>query len=130
MVITLPIPGFVAVIGFAVLRLSGDGVKLAPGLPPGLIDLPLFFLGKLLVGDEFFHNTNLLGVSNSLYHKAYRIQEKGGSKLPPHNYPAASSIFLIYIPYPVVGLFPKTWLTAPTSLLSCMIGLSLTSDCH
>ena len=56
MIITLPIPGFVSAIGFAVFRLPGDGVQLAPSLPTGLIDLALFLLGKLLVGNEFFHN--------------------------------------------------------------------------
>ena len=37
------------------LQLSGDGVQLAPGLPPGLIDFALFLFGKLLVGNEFLH---------------------------------------------------------------------------
>ena len=55
MTITLPIPGFVSVIGFAVFRLSGDGIQFAPGLPSGLVDLSLFLFGKLLVGNEFFH---------------------------------------------------------------------------
>ena len=32
-VFTLPIPGFVSVVCLAVLRLPGDGVQLAPGLP-------------------------------------------------------------------------------------------------
>ena len=60
MTITLPIPGFISVIGFAVFGLSGDRVQLAPGLPPGLIDLALFLLGKLLVGNEFLHTDFLL----------------------------------------------------------------------
>ena len=34
-ILTLPIPGFVSVIGFAVFRLSGDGIQFAPGLPFG-----------------------------------------------------------------------------------------------
>ena len=45
-------------------------------------------------------------------------------------HPAASSIFSIKIPYPAVGSFTSTWLTAPTSLPSCRIGLPDTSDCH
>jgi hypothetical protein len=53
--LTLPIPGFVSVVGLAGFRLSGDGVQFAPGLPLCLIQLPLFLLGKLLVGNEFFH---------------------------------------------------------------------------
>ena len=59
-IITFPIPGFVSVVGLAIFRLSGDGVQLAPGLPSGLVDLSLFLLGKLLVGNKFFHNVNLL----------------------------------------------------------------------
>ena len=53
--LSLPIPGFVSVVGLAVFRLPGDGVQFAPGLTFGPIDLALFLLGKLLVGDEFFH---------------------------------------------------------------------------
>ena len=56
-IITLPIPGFVSVVSLAVFRLTGDGVQITPALLPGLIDLALFLLGKLLVGDEFLHNT-------------------------------------------------------------------------
>jgi hypothetical protein len=53
--LTLPIPGFVSVVGLAGFRLSGDGVQFVPGLPLCLIQLPLFLLGKLLVGNKFFH---------------------------------------------------------------------------
>ena len=60
MILTLPIPGFVSVIGFAVLGLSGDGIQLTPGLPLGLINLALFLFGKLLVGNEFLHTDFLL----------------------------------------------------------------------
>ena len=59
-ILTLPIPGFVSVVGLAIFRLPGDGVQLTPGLPPCLIDLALFLLGKLLVGDEFLHTDFLL----------------------------------------------------------------------
>ena len=59
-ILTLPIPGFVSVVGFAVCGLSGDGIQLAPGLPLGLVDLSLFLLGKLLVRNEFFHTDFLL----------------------------------------------------------------------
>ena len=55
MIITLPIPGFVAVVCLAILGLPGDGIQLTPGLSPGLIDLALFLFGKLLVGNEFLH---------------------------------------------------------------------------
>ena len=58
----LPILRLSSVIGFAADRLPGDGIQLAPGLPTGLIDLALFFLGKLLVGNEFLHtDSSLLG---------------------------------------------------------------------
>ena len=43
MIVTLPIPGFVSVVSFAVFGLPSDGFQLAPGLPPDLIDLALFF---------------------------------------------------------------------------------------
>ena len=58
--LTFPIPGFVSVVGFAVFGLSGDGIQLAPGLPSGVVNLPLFLLGKLLVGDKFFHDRSSL----------------------------------------------------------------------
>ena len=51
----LPILRPLSVIGLAVGGLPGDGVQLAPGLPSGLIDLALFLLGKLLIGNEFLH---------------------------------------------------------------------------
>ena len=60
MIRTFPIPGFVSVVGLAVCWLPGDGVQFAPGLPSGLIDLALFLLGKLLIGNEFFHTDFLL----------------------------------------------------------------------
>jgi hypothetical protein len=54
-IVTLPIPGFVSVVGFAVLGFAGDGVDIAPSLPLGQVHLALFLFGKLLVGNEFFH---------------------------------------------------------------------------
>ena len=45
-------------------------------------------------------------------------------------YPVASSIFSIKIPYPEVGSFTKTWVTAPISFPSCKMGLPDTSDWH
>ena len=75
MTITLPIPGFVSVVGLAVFRLPCDGIQLAPGLPSGLVDLSLFFLGKLLVGNEFFHTDFLLiGLLKSVYHTYARSE--------------------------------------------------------
>lgn len=50
---TLPISGFVCIVGFAVIRFPGNRVSLTPGLLLGLIDLLLFLLGKLLAGNEF-----------------------------------------------------------------------------
>ena len=52
MILTLPIPGFVSVVGLAVFRFPGDGVQLAPGLTSGLIDLVCFVLRKLLIEDK------------------------------------------------------------------------------
>lgn len=40
---------------------------------------------------------------------------------------ASASIFSINIPYPLVGSFTKTWVTAPMSLPFWIIGLPLTS---
>lgn len=63
MIITLPIPGFVSVVGFAVLGFASDGVQLAPSLPLGQVHLALFLFGKLLIGNEFFHGvTSLIDV--------------------------------------------------------------------
>ena len=59
-ILTLPIPGFVSVVCLAVLRLPGDGVQLAPGLPLGLVDLSLLFFRQFFVKDEFFHTDFLL----------------------------------------------------------------------
>ena len=56
----LPILRPLSVVGFAVFRLPGDGIQLAPGLPLGQVHLALFLLGKLLVGNEFFHTDFLL----------------------------------------------------------------------
>ena len=55
MIITLPIPGFVSVVGLAILGLPGDGVQFAPGLPTSLINFAFFLLRELFVGDEFLH---------------------------------------------------------------------------
>ena len=41
MIVTLPIPGFVSVVGFAVLGFAGDGVKSAPGLSLSQVHLAL-----------------------------------------------------------------------------------------
>ena len=55
MMVTIPVPGFVSVVGPAVLGLPGDGIQAAPGLPAGLIDLSFFLLGQFLIRDKFFH---------------------------------------------------------------------------
>ena len=41
--------------------------------------------------------------------------------MPPF-YATASNIFSMKIPYPVCGSFTKTWVTAPTSFPSWMMG--------
>ena len=61
MIVTLPIPGFVSIVGLAVLGLTGDGVQLNPSLPLGQVHFALFLFGKLLIGYEFFH-----GVTSSI----------------------------------------------------------------
>ena len=77
MIITLPIPGFVSVVSLAILRLSGDGVQLAPGLPFGQVHLALFLLGKLLVGNEFLHTDFLLiWFLKSVYHNPTQIHKR------------------------------------------------------
>ena len=76
MILTLPIPGFLSVVGSAVFRLSGDGVQLAPGLPSGLIDLALFLLGKLLIGDEFFHTDSSFWFLKSVYHNWTQMHKR------------------------------------------------------
>ena len=45
----LPILRPLSVVGFAVFRLPGDGVQLAPGLPSGLVEFALLLFRKLLV---------------------------------------------------------------------------------
>ena len=55
MILTLPIPGFVSVVGLAVLGFSGDRIEVAPGVASGSINLSLFLFGKLFVGNEFLH---------------------------------------------------------------------------
>ena len=77
MTITLPIPGFISVIGFAVFGLSSDRVQLAPGLPLGQVHLALFLLGKLLVGNEFLHTDFLLiWFLKSVYHNRTRMHKR------------------------------------------------------
>jgi len=56
----------------------------------------------------------------------YRYNEGAVGLQPLHFYAAASSIFSMKIPYPVVGSLTRTWVTAPTSLPSWIIGLPLT----
>ena len=69
MIVTLPIPGFVSVVCLAIFGLPGDGIQLTSGLATGLIDLSLFLLGKLLVGNEFLHTDFLLILfMESIYH--------------------------------------------------------------
>ena len=47
--------------------------------------------------------------------------------VPFRFYAAASSMFSMKMPYPVVGSLTRTWVTAPTSLPSWMMGLPDTS---
>ena len=47
---------------------------------------------------------------------------------PWDGYAAASSIFSMKMPYPVWGSFTRTWVTAPMSFPSWMMGEPLTND--
>jgi hypothetical protein len=60
-IVTLPIPGFVSIVGLAVLGFASDGVQLSPSLAFRQVHLALFLFGKLLVGNEFFH-----GITSSI----------------------------------------------------------------
>ena len=53
--VTLPIPGFTSAVGFAALRLPGDGIDLPPGAALGAVQLALFLLGQLLVRNGSLH---------------------------------------------------------------------------
>ena len=75
-IITLPIPGFVSVVCFTVCRFSGDGVYIAPGLSSGLVKFALFLLGKLLIGDEFFHTDSSFWFLKSVYHNWTQMHKR------------------------------------------------------
>ena len=84
------------------------------------------FLGRLLSGSEnkptnaanlFLHIRNLKLRS----HFINDHNKKTGANPLSFTHPAASSIFSIKIPYPLVGSFTSTWVTAPTSLPSWMM---------
>ena len=55
--IILPVPCRFAVIGFGVCRFAGDRVD-GPGPAAGCVQLPLFLLRELFIGDEFFHSAS------------------------------------------------------------------------
>ena len=57
--------------------------------------------------------------------------KKAGAKRPCQIvYPAASNIFSINIPYPLVGSLTRTCVTAPTNFPFCTIGDPDTNHCH
>ena len=75
--------------------------------------------------------TNYFGVSPSSSRKQRWCLKKARGYYPPAflryatvciGICAAFSMFSINIPYPVVGSFTRTWVTAPTSFPSWMIG--------
>ena len=75
--VPLPILCLSSVVSLAVFGLPGNGIQLAPGLSPGLIDLALFLLGKLLVGDKFLHTDFLLvWFLKSVYHNRARMHKR------------------------------------------------------
>ena len=51
----LPILHPLSVVGSAILRLSGDGVKATPGATLCVIVLFLFLFGQFFIGNKFFH---------------------------------------------------------------------------
>ena len=55
--IVLPLPCRFAVIGFGVRRFAGDRVD-GPGPAAGGVQLPLFLLRELFIGNEFFHSAS------------------------------------------------------------------------
>ena len=77
MIFTFPTPGFVSTVGFAVSRLAGDRVQIAPGAALGSIHFSLFLLGKLFVGNKLFHFRFLL---NDLRCKHNRKEENSQMK--------------------------------------------------
>ena len=81
--------------------------------------------GSFLAGQEKNIPPHLL-IIEKYYFKEY--VKKIGDKLPlSYIHPAASSIFSIKIPYPMVGSFTSTWVTAPTIFPFWQIGEPLTS---
>ena len=63
--------------------------------------------------------------------RVFALRNRRDGKPVPYGYhPAASSIFSIKIPYPRVGSFTRTCVTAPTSLPFWITGEPLTGDCH
>ena len=56
---------------------------------------------------------------SSILYVMIKIEKAEKTRL---NYAAASNIFSIKMPYPVVGSFTRTWVTAPTNLLFCRMG--------
>ena len=52
-------------------------------------------------------------------------KRRDGKPVPYGGHPAAASIFSMKMPYPLVGSFTRTWVTAPTSFPSWIIGLPL-----
>ena len=82
------------------------------------------------------HHENIAesqSIMNSFIREDTRLSNWLSRKTSPGElffYPAASSIFSIKIPYPAVGSFTSTWVTAPTSFPSCRIGEPDRSDCH
>ena len=55
--IVLPLPCRFAVVGFGVCRFARDRVD-GPDPAAGCVQLPLFLLRELFIGDEFFHSAS------------------------------------------------------------------------
>ena len=60
MIITLPISGFVSVVGLAVCGFPGYGVQLAPSVPLACVVRFLFLFGAFLNRYILFHGISFL----------------------------------------------------------------------
>lgn len=73
-ILALPIPGFASIVGLAVCWLSGDGIQFSPSAVLGAVQLALFLLGQLLVGNEFVHMRSSFCICNYPIKKAGKCQ--------------------------------------------------------
>ena len=80
----IPVPCRFAVIGFGVRWFTGDRVD-GPGASAGGVQLPLFLLRELFIGDEFFHSVSFLRLLLVSCLKFIISQVSRGIPIPPHS---------------------------------------------